>query len=129
MVLEEGDKTEAALRLVIDDRDLPVRFQIFFQIAEIVRRLRQMMEHIPGEDKVETGFRQFHLAPRSQDRDDIIKLFVRRLAPYKIQILLLHVDRVDPAGLSCFPGKGERKIAASGTDVGNDIALDRKSVV
>ena len=82
-----------------------------------------MMEHIPGEDKIETGLRQFDLAPRSQDRDDIIKPFPRRLASYEIQILRLHVNRIDTAGLSCFPGKGERKIAASGTDVGNDIPL------
>src|SRR3990172_1308747 len=82
-----------------------------------------MMEHVPGEYKVEAGFRQFHLATRSQDRDDIIIPFLRRLALYEIQILRLHVDRIDPAGLSCFPGKGKRKIAASGTDVGNDLPL------
>jgi hypothetical protein len=95
MVLEEGDKTEAALRLVVDDRDLPDRFQIFFKTAKIVHWLRQMMEHIPGEYKVETSFRQVHLTPRSQDRDDIIKPFLYRLVSYEIQILRLHVDRID----------------------------------
>ena len=123
MVLEEDCKIETALWLVIHDRDAPARFQIFFNIAEIVRRSRQMMKHIPGEHKIETGFRQIHLASLSKDSADIFKPFLCRLASDEIKILRLHVNRIDPPRPSRFPGKGKRKISASGTDVGYDIAV------